>query len=154
MSITQQNIMTMMLKNLLKRTLPIMNISVFCQQPNKNGKLVILYCKIWFDLNHIYTTNLSFVSFDCNRERCLKINCDYYFSIDSNARLTNEKTLIHLIEQNRLAYNNHTTVCLQLIKCIYLILQKSDSSFIGSQWKVLVKFLGRAFFGRLLRSFS
>ncbi|RWS03079.1 Procollagen-lysine:2-oxoglutarate 5-dioxygenase 3-like protein, partial [Dinothrombium tinctorium] len=34
-------------------------------------------------------------------EECLKIDCDYYMSVDSNARLTNDKTLIKLIEQNR-----------------------------------------------------
>ncbi|XP_015786267.1 procollagen-lysine,2-oxoglutarate 5-dioxygenase 1 [Tetranychus urticae] len=34
-------------------------------------------------------------------EECVKINCDYYFSIDSDARLNNTKTLISLIEQNR-----------------------------------------------------
>lgn len=32
---------------------------------------------------------------------CTKINCDYYFSIDGEARITNPETLIHLIEQNR-----------------------------------------------------
>lgn len=34
-------------------------------------------------------------------EKCLEFNCDYYLSVDSDARLTNEMTLINLIEQNR-----------------------------------------------------
>ncbi|RWS24177.1 Procollagen-lysine:2-oxoglutarate 5-dioxygenase 3-like protein, partial [Leptotrombidium deliense] len=34
-------------------------------------------------------------------EQCLKVECDYYLSVDSDARLTNDKTLIKLIEQNR-----------------------------------------------------
>ncbi|XP_054159305.1 procollagen-lysine,2-oxoglutarate 5-dioxygenase-like [Oppia nitens] len=34
-------------------------------------------------------------------DECMKINCDYYFSIDSNARLTNKDTLKQLIQQNK-----------------------------------------------------
>lgn len=35
-------------------------------------------------------------------EECLKLDCDYYFSMDSDAQITNPKTLQLLIEQNRL----------------------------------------------------
>ncbi|KAI1283094.1 Multifunctional procollagen lysine hydroxylase and glycosyltransferase LH3 [Halotydeus destructor] len=34
-------------------------------------------------------------------DECQKIECDYYFSVDSDARITNSETLINLIEQNR-----------------------------------------------------
>ena len=34
-------------------------------------------------------------------EKCLELNGQYYLSLDSDARLTNEHTLISLIEQNR-----------------------------------------------------
>lgn len=34
-------------------------------------------------------------------EKCIEFNCDYYLSLDSDARLTNENALINLIEQNR-----------------------------------------------------
>ncbi|XP_022258413.1 procollagen-lysine,2-oxoglutarate 5-dioxygenase 2-like, partial [Limulus polyphemus] len=34
-------------------------------------------------------------------EECTKLNCDYYFSVDSDAHITNPMTLRLLIEQNR-----------------------------------------------------
>ncbi|XP_076320544.1 LOW QUALITY PROTEIN: procollagen lysyl hydroxylase [Tachypleus tridentatus] len=34
-------------------------------------------------------------------EECAKVNCDYYFSVDSDAHITNPMTLRLLIEQNR-----------------------------------------------------
>ncbi|KFM79073.1 Procollagen-lysine,2-oxoglutarate 5-dioxygenase 3, partial [Stegodyphus mimosarum] len=34
-------------------------------------------------------------------EECTKVDCDYYFSVDTNAQLTNPDTLRLLIEQNR-----------------------------------------------------
>lgn len=34
-------------------------------------------------------------------EKCLELNGDFYLSLDSDARLTNEQALISLIEQNR-----------------------------------------------------
>jgi procollagen-lysine,2-oxoglutarate 5-dioxygenase len=34
-------------------------------------------------------------------DECVKINCDFYFSIDSDARITNSDTLIRLMEQNK-----------------------------------------------------
>lgn len=34
-------------------------------------------------------------------EECRKVNCDYYFSLDSLARIENVDTLTKLIESNR-----------------------------------------------------
>ncbi|KAG8180910.1 hypothetical protein JTE90_020138 [Oedothorax gibbosus] len=34
-------------------------------------------------------------------EECTKVNCDYYFAVDSNAQITHPETLKILIEQNR-----------------------------------------------------
>ncbi|OTF77143.1 hypothetical protein BLA29_014420, partial [Euroglyphus maynei] len=34
-------------------------------------------------------------------DECQRINCDYLFVVDSDARLTNPQTLRHLIEANR-----------------------------------------------------
>lgn len=52
------------------------------------------YLKLGDDYKEWHARNLGL-------EECTKVNCDYYFSIDATAQLTNPDTLRLLIEQNR-----------------------------------------------------
>lgn len=63
----------------------------------------------WVDNNQLHYSMLSILPKQSDEwiirtyliEKCLEFNCDYYLSLDSDARLTNETSLQHLIEQNR-----------------------------------------------------
>ena len=55
------------------------------------------------------------------RAGCVQINCEYYFNLDGDARITNRKTLQLLIEQNR-----------PIIAPMLIQLDKKWSNFWGS----------------------